>query len=238
MTTPFDEDSLSELDILNLPAYKISSTDITNLLFLKKIAKKGKPMLISTGMSYLHEVTLALETIYKYNQDVVLLQCTANYPIDDHEVNLSVLNSYRENFDILLGYSDHSTGIGAAPYAIPMGAKIVEKHFTYDKNSNGPDHQASLSPEELHDFVKTIRNVDKYMGSSIKEPTSSEKNTRMSLQKCLVANKKIRKGDKFSEDNIIAKRTGGVGISPINLDKVMGKESKNNYEKDEVISID
>ena len=238
LTTPFDEESLEEIDELDLPAYKVASTDTTNLPFLKKIAKKGKPIFLSTGMSYLSEVKLALETIYEDNKDVVLLQCTANYPIQDNEVNLSVINTYRNNFDILLGYSDHSVGVGAAPFAIPMGAKVVEKHFTINKNDKGPDHAASLLPGELIDFVKTVRRVDEYMGSAIKEPSLSEQETRKSLQKCMVANKDIKKWELFSKDNLIAKRTSGIGISPIDYEKIIGLKSHKNYKKNEVISID
>jgi len=238
LTTPFDEESLEEIDELDLPAYKVASTDTTNLPFLKKIAKKRKPVFLSTGMSYLSEVKLALETIYEYNKDVVLLQCTANYPIQDNEANLAVINTYGDNFDILIGYSDHSVGVGAAPFAIPMGAKVVEKHFTLDKSDEGPDHAASLSPDELIDFVKTIRRVDAYMGSEIKEPSLSELNTRKSLQKCMVASQDITKGNLFNSDNLVAKRTGGVGISPIDYESIIGKESHRNYKKNEVISID
>ena len=238
LTTPFDEESLDELDELDLPAYKVASTDATNLPFLKKIAKKGKPIFLSTGMSYLSEVKLALETIYEHNKDVVLLQCTANYPIQDNEANLAVINTYRDNFDILLGYSDHSVGVGAAPFAIPMGAKVVEKHFTINKYDEGPDHAASLSPDELINFVKTVRRVDEYMGSAIKEPSPSEMDTRKSLQKCMVANKEIKKGELFSNDNLVAKRTGGIGISPIDFENIIGVKSHKTYKKNEVISID
>ena len=238
LTTPFDEESLEEIDELDLPAYKVASTDTTNLPFLKKIAKKGKPIFLSTGMSYLSEVKLALKTIYEYNKDVVLLQCTANYPIQDNEVNLAVINTYRDNFDILLGYSDHSVGVGAAPFAIPMGAKVVEKHFTLDKNDEGPDHAASLSPDELIEFVKTVRRVDSYMGSKIKEPSLSERSTRKSLQKCMVASQSIKKGDLLTNDNLVAKRTGGIGISPIDYESIIGIESHKSYKKNEVISID
>ena len=235
LTTPFDEESLEELDELDLPAYKVASTDTTNLPFLKKIAKKGKPIFLSTGMSYLLEVRLALETIYEYNKDVVLLQCTANYPIQDNEANLAVINTYRDNFDILLGYSDHSVGVGAAPFAIPMGAKVVEKHFTLNKADEGPDHAASLSPGELIDFVKTVRRVDTYMGSEIKEPSLSEQNTRKSLQKCMVASQDIKKGDLFNNDNLVAKRTGGVGISPIEVHKLLGVKTTKSYKKNQII---
>lgn len=237
LTTPFDEKSLDDLDELDLTAYKVASTDTTNLPFLEKIAKKGKPIILSTGMSYLSEVTLALEAINKYNKDVILLQCTANYPIEDKEANLAVINTYLNNFDILVGYSDHSVGIGAAPFAIPMGAKVVEKHFTLNKNADGPDHRASLSPDELVEFVKLVRKVDNYIGSNIKEPTISEQASRKSLQKCLVANIDIQLDDFFTEDNIIAKRTGGTGISPILYKKIIGKRAKRNFKKNDIIEV-
>lgn len=237
LTTPFDEYSLDELDDLELAAYKVASTDLTNIPFLIKIAKKKKPIFLSTGMSYLAEVELALEAINRHNRDVVLLQCTANYPIDDDEANLNVLNTYKKNFDILIGYSDHSVGLGAAAFAIPMGAKVVEKHFTYDKNSVGPDHKASLSPDELTEFVRLVRRVDKYMGSAVKSPSLSEQGTRRSLQKCFVAAAKISKGDVFTDENIVAKRTGGIGISPIYYFDVLGKTASANFEVDDIITL-
>lgn len=235
LTTPFDEESLNELDSLDLPAYKVASTDTTNLLFLKKIAKKGKPIFLSTGMCFISEVELALKHINEYNKDVILLQCTANYPIKDTDANLNVVKTYQEKFDMLVGYSDHSVGIGASPYAVPMGAVVIEKHFTLDKNLSGPDHEASLSPEELKDFVAEIRKVEKYLGSYIKEPTLDEEKTRLSLQKSLVALHSIKKGELFTEQNLVAKRTGGKGISPIQIEQILGKKASKAYIKDEII---
>jgi len=237
LTTPFDESSLDEIDELDLPAYKIASTDTTNLPFLEKVAKKGKPIFLSTGMTYLSEVQMALETIYKYNKDVVLLQCTANYPIRDDEANLEVINTFKNHFDVLVGYSDHTVGTGAAAFAIPMGAKVVEKHFTLDKTLEGPDHRASLSPDELVKFVKIVRKVDDFMGSGIKKPNLSETKTRSSLQKCLVANCDINEGELFTENNIVGKRTGGIGISPIYYKDIIGKLANKNYKKDEIIIL-
>ena len=237
LTTPFDEYSLEELDELDLPAYKVASTDLTNLPFLKKIAKKNKPILLSTGMSYLSEVSVALETIYQYNQDVILLQCTANYPIEDAEANLNVISTFKENYNILLGYSDHTVGVGASPFAIPMGVKVVEKHFTLDKTEVGPDHRASLSPDELFSFVKTVKKVDSFMGTFTKYPNFSETKTRQSLQKCMVASRSIKMGDVFTDENIVAKRTGGKGISPIYVDDIYLKKADKNYDQNDIISI-
>jgi len=235
LTTPFDEESLDDLDELNLPAYKVASTDTTNLLFLKKIAQKGIPIFLSTGMSYLEEVELALKEISKYNQDIILLQCTANYPINDEDANLNVIKTYQDKFDILVGYSDHSVGIGASPYAVPMGAVVVEKHFTLDKDLSGPDHRASLSPTELKDFVSEIRKVEKYLGSKTKQPSKDEEKTRLSLQKSLVALHTINKGEVFTEHNIVAKRTGGKGISPIHYKNIVGKKASKDYSPNEII---
>jgi len=237
LTTPFDEESLDEIDELDLPAYKIASTDTTNLLFLKKVAKKGKPIFLSTGMTYLSEIQMALETIYEFNKDVLLLQCTANYPIRDNEANLEVLNTFKKYFDVLVGYSDHTEGIGAAAFAIPMGAKVVEKHFTLDKSQDGPDHKASLSPKELKEFVNLVRKVDSFMGSNIKKPNLSEIETRASLQKCLVASNDIKKGEIFTENNIVGKRTGGKGISPIYYKDIIGIKVNKDFKKDEIIKI-
>lgn len=237
LTTPFDEKSLDELDNLNLNAYKVASTDTTNLLFLKKVAQKNKPIFLSTGMSYLSEIKMALETIYEYNKKVVLLQCSANYPLQDYEANLRVLNTYKDSFDVLLGYSDHTQGIGAAPFAIPMGAKVIEKHFTLNQAQEGPDHKASLSPNDLKDFVKIVRKVDEYMGSSIKIPNLTETETRSSLQKCLVASCDIQKNEFFTENNIVAKRTGGIGISPIYYKEIINRKAHRDYKKDEIIEL-
>ncbi len=235
LSTPFDEDSIDELVELDLPAFKVASTDTTNLPFLKKLALTGKPLFLSTGMSYLAEIEMALEEIYPYNKNVVLLQCTANYPIADEEANLNVINEYQSRFDIIVGYSDHSVGLGAALYSIPMRVRVVEKHFTLNTGEKGPDHKASLTPKELAEFVKEVRKVEKYMGKSVKKPSFAEIKTRKSLQKCLVAKKEILKGELITLDNIIAKRTGGIGISPIYYKDILNKAASNNYKINDII---
>lgn len=238
LITPFDEKSLYELEEIGLEAYKVASTDTTNLPFLKQIAMTGKPIFLSTGMSYLDEIKLALEEIHPHNKRIVLMQCTANYPIKDEEANLRVLNTFNAAFDVLLGYSDHSIGIGAAPYAVPMGVVLVEKHFTLDKDAKGPDHRASLDPQELSDLVKEIRRIEAYLGKAIKEPTESEAQTRKSLQKCLVAKNEIKEGEEFNLDNLSAKRTGGKGISPIRYRELLGHKAKRSFHKNEIIEWD
>ncbi len=237
LITPFDEVSLDELDALDLDAYKVASTDTTNLPFLIKLAQRGKPIFLSTGMSYLSEVEMALKEISKYNRDVVLLQCTANYPILDSEANLNVIETFKRHFNILVGYSDHSVGIGAAPYAVPMGACVVEKHFTLNKDSEGPDHRASLDPQELKAFVRQVRTIEQYLGTHVKKPTISELGTRASLQKCLVATRPISKGATFRADDLIAKRTGGRGISPLFFREVIGRAAPRDFSRDEIIEL-
>jgi N-acetylneuraminate synthase len=238
LSTPFEKASLDELDELGVSAFKIAATDLTNIQFLRQVAKKGKPMILSAGMCYLEEVRKALEAIYPINKDVVLLQCTANYPIQDSEANISVVHTLKKEFDIIVGYSDHSQGVGASPYAVAVGAKVIEKHFTLDKNMEGPDHKASVTPNELEQLVSDIRRVEKYLGDGIKMPSCSEQMTRKSLQKCLVASHRINKGEIFSEENIVAKRTNGEGISALYYDDLIGTEALRNFEVDEIIRID
>jgi N-acetylneuraminate synthase len=235
LITPFDEQSLLELEEVGVEAYKVASTDATNLPFLKKIAKTGKPILLSTGMCYMTEVEAALNEIGEWNRDVILLQCTANYPIRDDQANLRVIHTFQQKFKMLVGYSDHSVGVGAAPYAVPMGAVVLEKHFTIDKALQGPDHRASLDPAELKQLVEQVRKIECFMGSSLKEPVEEERLTRISLQKCLVAAVNIPKGKVISEEDILAKRTGGKGISPVEYRKVVGTKAMRDFKKDELI---
>lgn len=237
LSTPFEKKSLEELAALDLPAIKIAATDVTNIQYLKQIASLGKPMILSAGMCYLEEITKALEAIYPLNKDVVLLQCTANYPLEDEEVNLNVIDTLKKEFDILIGYSDHSKGIGAAPYAVTKGAKVIEKHFTLDRNAEGPDHKASVTPNELKQLVQDVRRVERYLGSPIKVPTYSEQFTRRSLQKCFVAAKEIKKGDIFTDENIVAKRTNGVGISALYYEDLLGTTAIKDFMKDDIIEV-
>lgn len=237
LSTPFDKESLDLLDEIGVKAFKISATDLTNIQFLRYVAKKQKPIIISAGMCYMEEVERALNAIEPINQKVILLQCTSNYPILNDEANIGIVEVFKNKFDMLVGYSDHSEGVGASPYAVALGAKVIEKHFTIDKNMSGPDQKASITPEELKKLVEQIRIVEEYIGNNIKMPTQSEQFTRKALQKCFVASKKIKKGEIFTDENIIAKRTNGEGISAIYFDEIIGKISKYDFNEDEVIRV-
>lgn len=238
LSTPFEKTSLDELDELRVPAFKIAATDLTNIQFLRQVAEKGRPIILSAGMCYLEEVERALDAIYPINKELVLLQCTANYPIGDTEANINVIKTFQKTFDVLVGYSDHSQGVGASPYAVAVGAKVIEKHFTLDKNMEGPDHKASVTPEELKQLVLDIRRVEKYLGDGIKIPSCSEQMTRRSLQKCLVASRPIKAGELFDNDNIVAKRTNGEGISALYIDNVVGQVTQREYRTDDIINLD
>ncbi|MFI3202183.1 MAG: N-acetylneuraminate synthase family protein, partial [Eubacteriales bacterium] len=237
LVTPFEESSLNQLETLDLSAYKVAATDLTNIKFLRQIAQKGRPIILSAGMCYLEEVRMALDAILPINQQVILLQCTANYPIKDEEVNLELIARLREEFNILVGYSDHSVGIGASPYAVAKGAKLVEKHVTLDRDMEGPDQSASVTVEELRQLVTEIRKVETYLGTDVKIPTISEQNTRQSLQKCLVASQSITQGECFTEENVTAKRTNGEGISALYYDEIIGKCAMKEYAYNDILSV-
>ncbi len=223
LSTPYGEESLNLLMELDVPAIKIASTDTTNLLFLEQVGKKGKPVILSTGMCSLAEIEQAYRCLRENGcEQLALLKCTSNYPTDINEVNLRAMKTLENCFDAVIGFSDHTEGIGASPYAVAMGAKIVEKHFTLDKNMEGPDHQASLSPDELILWVEGIRRVEQMLGNREIFPTKSEKENKISLQKHLVANINIKEGDIINRENITSKRTGGKGIPASDLYKILG----------------
>lgn len=235
LSTPFEKDSLEELYELDIPAIKIAATDVTNIQFLRETAKIGKPIILSAGMCYMEEVYKALEAIYPFNDKVILLQCSANYPIRDTEANLNVIDTFKKEFDIMVGYSDHSVGVGASPYAVAKGARVIEKHFTLDRAMAGPDQKASVTPEELKQLVQEVRKVEQYLGSGIKVPTCSEQFTRKALQKCLVAKTNIPCGAVFTIENVVAKRTNGIGISALYIDDVLGQTASRDYAVDDII---
>ena len=237
LTTPFDPVSLDALDSCDLDAYKVASTDTTNLLFLRQIARKGKPMILSTGMTYMSEIQAVLKELLPINPNIIVLHCTANYPTPPDEVNLNVINTFKQELGLIIGFSDHTESLGASPYAVPMGAKVIEKHFTLDKSLPGPDHKASLDPVELKLLVERIREAESYLGGYLKYPTLSELGTRASLQKSIIAKNEIKAGDILREEDLNTKRTGGKGIPAIYIDKVLGKVAMRDFSKDDIIEI-
>ena len=227
LSTPYDIPSLDLLVSLGVPAVKIASTDTTNLLFLESVAAAGKPVILSTGMSTLAEIEQAVECLRKNGcRELAILKCTSDYPTRPEEVNLAAMNRLEEMFGAVTGFSDHTRGVGAAPYAAARGAHIIEKHFTLDKELPGPDHQASLSTGELKELISRIREVELYLGSGEVGPTEREIVNKRSLQKHLVAGEALHTGTVLSRDHLRAKRTGGEGIPAADLYSVLGKRVK------------
>jgi len=234
LSTPHTEDAADFLEDL-VPAYKISSPDSANPPFLKKVAKKGKPIILSTGMSTMEEVKEALEIIYKEgNKQVILLHCTSNYPCPLEEVNLRAMQTMQKEFDCLIGYSDHTMSITVPIVAVSLGAVLIEKHFTLDKKLPGPDHKASLELDELKRMVEEIRKIDTILGSSEKIPTESEKEIMKVIRKSIVAKRDINVGDIIEREMVIIKRPG-IGIEPKFMNTVLGKKAKKTIKKDEII---
>jgi len=234
LSTPHSEDVIDFLEPL-VPAYKVGSGDLTNLPFLEKVARKKKPIILSTGMATLSEVEEAVNTIKKAgNNKIILLHCTTNYPCPLEEVNLRAMEDLKREFNLTVGYSDHSLGIMVPIMAVTLGAKVIEKHFTLNKNLLGPDHKASLEPDELKDMVKTIRHVEEALGSSIKKPTKSEEKIKKVVRKSIVAKVNIPKSTRIKKDMLIIKRPG-TGIEPKYFNRVIGRVAKTNIVKDELI---
>jgi len=240
ISSPFDKDSVELLNNLAIPLFKIPSGEITNLPFLRQIGKIGKPVILSTGMATLNEIRDATAILAKNGlsyKKIALLHCTTDYPADFEEVNLKAMNTISKAFpDIYIGYSDHTPGIEVSIAAVGMGAKIIEKHFTLNKQMKGPDHKASLEPHELKTMINAIRNIEKAIGNGIKKPGNKEKKNISIVRKSIVAATTIQKGDFFCETNITAKRPG-TGISPMLWDSIVGQQAKKEFQKDEPITL-
>lgn len=223
LSTPFDEESANLLETLGVPAFKISSGEITNLPFLEHVARKGKPILLSTGMSELGEVEMAVKKIREQgNEQIVLLQCVSNYPAEPADVNLRAMAAMASACNTLTGYSDHTLGSEAPLAAVALGACVIEKHFTLDRNLPGPDHRASLEPDELKALVRSIRIVEAALGNGIKRPAASEENTRQVARKSLVAARDLPAGTRLEKEMIAIKRPG-TGLAPALRDDLVGR---------------
>ncbi len=226
LSTPFDQESVDVLDDLAIPAFKIASGEITNWPFLAYIAAKQKPMILSTGMSHLGEVDQAVRVIgEKDNRQLVLLHCVSNYPADPADANLSAMSTMASAFQLPVGYSDHTLGIEVALAATALGACVIEKHFTLDRDLPGPDHRASLEPEQLADLVHGIRTVESAIGHGRKEPASSESEVRNVARRSLVASQDIPAGTALTEQFIAIKRPSS-GLPPSMLPHLIGRVSK------------
>ncbi|MCR6591954.1 flagellin modification protein PtmC, N-acetylneuraminic acid synthetase [Campylobacter insulaenigrae] len=238
LSTPFDLASIELLSDFNLDFFKIPSGEITNFIYLKKIAKLNKKIILSTGMSNLGEIEEAINVLVKYGtkrKNIKLLHCNSAYPTPFEDVNLKAMQTIKDTFKLDVGYSDHTLGIHISLAAVALGACVIEKHFTLDKNMQGPDHLASLDPQELYALCKNIRELELSFGDGIKKASKSEKSNLKIVRKFLVANKDIKKGERFNEENLRAKRSGG-GICAMKYEKYINKIAKKNYKKDEIIN--
>ena len=240
LSAPFDLESINLLHELGLKTFKIPSGEITNLPYLRKIGAFKKKIILSTGMADLGEIKDALEVLIKAGtakENITILHCNTEYPTPFEDVNLRAMLTISSAFSGLqVGYSDHTSGIEASIAAVALGARIIEKHFTLDKNMEGPDHKTSLEPSELKKMVKAIRNIEKALGSGIKKPSPSELKNRPVARKSIVAAKNIAKGEIFNEKNLTVKRPG-TGISPMRWNELLGKIANKNYREDEVIGF-
>ena len=239
MSTPFDLVSIDTLEALDMDYYKIPSGEITNLPYLRKIASKHRPVIMSTGMCEINEIAAAISILedggLSRNQ-ITLLHCNTQYPTPYCDVNLAAMSTIAKTFGTIVGYSDHTRGIEVPIAAVAMGAKVIEKHFTLDCNLPGPDHKASLEPEQLKAMVDAIRHVEQAIGSAEKHATASETPNKDIARKSIVAARHIAKGETLSEDNITVKRPGN-GISPMLWDSVIGTTAIRDFEYDELIEI-
>lgn len=237
LSTPFDLSSIDFLDELGCDRWKVPSGEITNLPYLLRIAQTGKPVILSTGMSTLAEVAAAYKVLQTHGAGPIsLLHCTTEYPAPFADVNLKAMETLKNTFHCAVGYSDHTPGIEIPVAAVALGAEIIEKHFTLDKNMEGPDHKASLEPDELRAMVQAIRHVKRALGTGEKVPSPSEKKNMDIARKSIVASRNIKKGEILTQDNITTKRPGS-GLSPMKWFDVLGTAAVRDFTEDELIEL-
>lgn len=237
LSTPFDHDSIELLDDLGLEIFKIPSGEITNLPYLRQIGKLNKKVILSTGMADIGEIEDALDILISYGtkkENIIVLHANTEYPTPMEDVNLKAMVTIGNTFDIKFGYSDHTLGIEVPTAAVAMGAYCIEKHFTLDKTMEGPDHKASLEPDELKAMVKAIRNIEKALGSSLKKPSKSETQNIQIARKSIIAKTNIEKGELLTKENMTIKRPGN-GISPMRWDEIIATFAQKDYKEDELI---
>jgi N,N'-diacetyllegionaminate synthase len=239
LSSPFDLESIDLLNKLGLEIFKIPSGEIINLPYLRKLGKFNKNVILSTGMSDLGEIEDAIDVLVENGterENITILQCNTEYPTPFEDVNLKAMLTIKNAFNVKVGYSDHTKGIEATIAAVALGAEVIEKHFTLDRNMEGPDHKASLEPKELAEMVKAIRNIEKSLGNGIKKPSPSESKNKIIVRKSLVAKTDIKNGDIFTKKNVGIKRPGN-GISPMRWDEVIGKKANRDYKIDDLIEL-
>lgn len=239
LSSAFDIESIDFLHQMKMPFFKIPSGEMNNLPYLKHIASKKTPIVMSTGMSTMREIENSSQVLFDEGinkEDLTILHCNTEYPTPMLDVNLKSMLSIKNKIGVNVGYSDHTQGIEVAIAAAALGASIIEKHFTINRNMDGPDHAASLEPNELKKMIVSIRNIEKALGSKIKKPTESEKKNITVIRKSIVAKKDIKIGETFSKKNLDVKRPAS-GLSPMLWDSIIGKKSKYNFKEDEQIKI-
>lgn len=238
-STGFDLQSIDYLASLGVKRFKVPSGEITNLPYLRHIGALCKPVILSTGMATLGEIEAALdvlETAGTRREKITVLHCNTEYPTPMQDVNLRAMQGIRAAFGVAVGYSDHTFGIEVPIAAVALGATVIEKHMTLDRNQPGPDHKASLEPNEFADMVRAIRNIEQAMGDGIKRPSLSEAKNKLIARKSLVAAIRIYAGEYFTAENITTKRAG-TGISPIRLDEIIGQPVPRSFQPDEPITL-
>lgn len=235
LSTPFDEDSAVLLKELGVHAYKIGSGDLTNVPFLSFLNTLNIPIILSTGMATISEIEEAVEALK--DTDISILHCTSVYPAPYNEVNLLAIQTIDRAFGKVVGYSDHTLGSAVSLGAIMLGAKIIEKHFTLDQNLPGPDHKASLNPEELTEFIRSVRHLESSIGDGIKKCTPSEESTREVARKSIVSAVPLKEGEVITEGKIAVKRPG-TGIAPKHYSMLLGKKMKRAVDQDEALTWD
>lgn len=238
-STAFDPVSQDYLEELGQPYHKVPSGEITNLPYLRKVGGYGRPVILSTGMATLGEVEAALDALERAGMSrsqITVLHCNTEYPTPMHDVNLRAMLTMRNAFNVAVGYSDHTAGIEVSIAAVALGARMIEKHLTLDRNLPGPDHKASLEPDELSAMVLAIRNIEKTLGDGLKRPSESEAKNKLVARKSIVAACAIRAGEVFSESNLMAKRPG-TGLSPMRWDEVVGRKAQRDFLPDEMIEL-
>lgn len=237
LSTPFDFESIDFLNSIDMPFWKIPSGEVTNLPYLISLAKTGKPVVMSTGMCEMTEIGTAIKWLRgNGTREIKLLHCNTEYPTPFEDVNLLAMQTMRDTFGLEVGYSDHTNGIEVPIAAVALGATIIEKHFTLDHNMQGPDHRASLEPDELAEMVKKTRNIEKAFGNGNKTPSASEKKNIIIARKSIVAKKDIMVGEELSKENITVKRPG-TGISPMKWFEVLGTKAIREFKEDELIEL-